>query len=190
MPERLSPYLLAVITASVRPDRIGPTVTRWLLRRLDQHPAAEVDHVDLADLDLPGDLAGGGDAEEFTERIARADAFVVVTPEYNHGYPGPLKTAIDTAYVEWRAKPLGFVSYGGTSGGLRAVEQLRGVLAELHVPTMRTGVLVPDVHAAFDARGELRRPGPAESGLAGMLGQLDWWADTLRRGRTERPYPG
>ncbi|SCG37450.1 NADPH-dependent FMN reductase [Micromonospora humi] len=189
MPDRPAPYPLAVITASVRPDRIGPTVTRWLLRRLDGHPA-DVDHIDLADLDLPGDLAGGGDAERFTKRIAHADAFVVVTPEYNHGYPGPLKTALDTAYVEWRAKPLGFVSYGGASGGLRAVEQLRAVLAELHVSTVRTGVMIPDVHAAFDEHGELRRPERAEAGLAGMLRQLDWWARTLRRGRADTPYVG
>ncbi|MFI2713350.1 NADPH-dependent FMN reductase [Micromonospora sp. NPDC018662] len=190
MPDRTDPYLLAVITASVRPDRIGPTVTRWLLRHLDRHPGTVVDHLDLADLDLPGDLSGGGDAEQFTKRIDRADAFLVVTPEYNHGYPGPLKTAIDTAYAEWRAKPLGFVSYGGASGGLRAVEQLRGVLAELHVATMRTGVMIPDVHAAFDEHGELRRPDRPAAGLAEMLRQLDWWAGTLRRGRAAHPYPG
>ncbi|MBY8872480.1 NAD(P)H-dependent oxidoreductase [Micromonospora sp. PLK6-60] len=184
------PYRLAVITASVRPDRIAPTVTRWFLRHLAAHTDAAVDHLDLAALDLPGDLGGGADAERFTKRVERADAFVVVTPEYNHGYPGPLKTAIDTPYEQWRAKPLGFVSYGGASGGLRAVEQLRTVFAELHVVTVRTGVLIPNVHDAFTTDGELRDPGPARAALAEMVGQLDWWTRALARARQERAYAG
>ncbi|RKN49126.1 NADPH-dependent FMN reductase [Micromonospora endolithica] len=182
------PYSLAVITASVRADRIGPTVARWFLRHLDRHTDAVVDHVDLAELNLPDDLAGGGDAERFTKRVEQADAFVVVTPEYNHGYPGPLKTAVDTPYEQWRAKPLGFVSYGGASGGLRAVEQLRNVFAELHVPTMRTSVLIPNVHDAFDDDGELRDPAPVEAALAEMVRQLNWWARTLAAARADRPY--
>jgi NADPH-dependent FMN reductase len=64
------------------------------------------------------------------ERIAAAEAFVVVTPEYNHGYPAPLKALIDSSGAEWYAKPIAFVSYGGISGGLRAVEQLRLVFGE------------------------------------------------------------
>ena len=188
MPDAPDSYVLAVITASVRPDRIGHTVTRWFLRHLPEHTGATVDHIDLATLNLPGHLNGGGDTDAFTKRIDRADAFVVVTPEYNHGYPGPLKTAIDTPYEQWRAKALGFVSYGGASGGLRAVEQLRNVMAELHVTTMRTGVMIPNVHDAFDEHGELRRPESVESALAEMVGQLNWWARALGRARADQPY--
>jgi NAD(P)H-dependent FMN reductase len=157
-------YGIAVIVASVRVDRIGPVVARWFLRQVGKHTKASIDLIDLAELELPGDLGGGAGSERFVKRIQQADAVVIVTPEYNHGYPGPLKTAIDTAYREWFAKPVGFVSYGGSSGGLRAVEQLRGVF------------------------GELLRPRHAESAAGTMLRQLDWWARALATARTDRPY--
>lgn len=182
------PYDLAVIVASVRAQRIGPEVARWFLQWLEPHTEAVVDHIDLAELDLPSDLAGGGDAECFAKRVERADAAVVITPEYNHGYPGPLKTAIDTAYEQWWAKPVGFVSYGGGAGGLRAVEQLRAVFAELHVVTMRTGVQIPHAYDAFDERGDLRSPEHAASAAGAMLRELSWWARSLRQARHERPY--
>jgi NAD(P)H-dependent FMN reductase len=77
---------LAVIIASVRKDRIGPMVARWFLSRVQANTDAAVDVIDLADLDLPADLGGGGDTEIFAKRIGRADAILVVTPEYNRGY--------------------------------------------------------------------------------------------------------
>src|SRR5262245_59793575 len=110
----LDSYAVVVIVASVRVDRIGPVVARWFLSQVDKHVDGCIDVVDLAELELPGDLGGGADSERFAKRIQQADAVVIVTPEYNHGYPGPLKTAIDTAYREWFAKPVGFVSYGGS----------------------------------------------------------------------------
>ncbi len=182
------PYGVAVVVGSVRADRIGPVVARWFLERLDDHGARAVDVIDLAELDLPAALTGGDDSELFGKRIEQADAVVVVTPEYNHGYPGALKTAVDTAYREWFAKPVGFVSYGGSSGGLRAVEQLRAVFAELHVVTMQTGVAIPRVHEAFDDSGTLRRPERAEAAASRMLRQLDWWAEALAAARAHRPY--
>jgi NAD(P)H-dependent FMN reductase len=181
-------YTVAVIVASVRADRVAPTVAAWFQRQIGKHIDACVDLIDLTELELPGDLGGGEDAAQFARRIERAGAAVIVTPEYNHGYPGPLKTAIDTAYREWFAKPVAFVSYGGSSGGLRAVEQLRGVFGELHVMTMQTGVLIPHVHQAFDSDGQLRRPQHAEAAAATMLRQLDWWARTLATARHDRPY--
>jgi NAD(P)H-dependent FMN reductase len=179
---------LAVVVGSVRAERIGPVVARWFLRQVSKHVDASVDLIDLAELELPDDLGGGGDAERFAKRIQQADAVVIVTPEYNHGYPGPLKTAIDTAYREWFAKPVGFVSYGGSSGGMRAVEQLRGVFGELHVVTMQTGVLIPHVYDAFDADGQMRSPQQAEVAAGTMLRQLDWWSRALARARHDRPY--
>jgi NAD(P)H-dependent FMN reductase len=181
---------LAVIIASVRKDRLGPRVARWLLTRIQAHTDAPIDLIDLAHLDLPPDLGGGGDAEVFSKRIERADSIIVVTPEYNRGYPGALKTAIDTVLPQWRAKPAGFVSYGGVSGGLRAVEQLRAVFAELHVVTVQASVSLPYVWDQFDEAGNLRQPERAASAAGTMLRQLDWWAATLRRGKAIRPYDG
>jgi NAD(P)H-dependent FMN reductase len=183
------PLRIAVITASVRRDRIGPVVARWFLGELPAHTDAEVDAVDLADLALPDDLGGGGDTGCFTGRLAAADAVVIVTPEYNRGYPGPLKTAVDTAGAEWHAKPVGFVSYGGISGGLRAVEQLRPVLAELHVVTVQASVSLSYAWDLIDGRGELCPPRGAASAAGAMLRQLIWWARTLRTARALEPYP-
>jgi NAD(P)H-dependent FMN reductase len=181
---------LAVIIASVRKDRFGPTVGRWFLSRVQASTDAAVDVIDLADLDLPDDLGGGGDTETFAKRIDRADAIVVVTPEYNRGYPGPLKTAIDSVLPEWRAKPIGFVSYGGISGGLRAVEQLRQVFAELHAVTVQAAVSLPHVWDLFDEHGTLREPERPGSAAEALLCQLTWWAQALRQARAQQPYDG
>jgi NAD(P)H-dependent FMN reductase len=128
-----SPLRLAVIIGSTRPGRLGGPIAGWFAGQARLRDDMEVDVIDLIDVDLPSafprHLSPGLVA--FVERIGRADAFVVVTPEYNHGYPACLKQAIDLPRREWRTKPVGFVSYGGMSGGLRAVEQLRLVFAEL-----------------------------------------------------------
>jgi NAD(P)H-dependent FMN reductase len=181
---------LAVVIASVRKDRVGPSVARWFLDAADRAGFCDVDVIDLAQLNLPDDLAGGGDTELFTKRVQYAEAVVVVTPEYNRGYPGALKTAIDTALPEWRATPVGFVSYGGVSGGLRAVEQLRSVFAELHTVTMQATVGLPYVWDRFDGAGNLRDPARADSAAATLLRQLTWWGHTLRTARGITPYDG
>ena len=181
---------LAVIVASVRKDRIGPAVANWFLGQARARTEARIDLIDLADLHLPADLAGGGDTDVFAKRIESADAIVVVTPEYNRGYPGALKTAIDTVLPEWRVKPVGFVSYGGVSGGLRAVEQLRSVFMELHVVTMPAAVSLPYVWDQLDEHGDLRQPERAASAADTMLRQLSWWSGALRQARSDRPYDG
>jgi NAD(P)H-dependent FMN reductase len=178
---------LAVIVGSVRTGRISPVVASWLMTQLAQQEQIGIDIIDLADLCLPDSLDGSGDAPVFTKAIDAADGFIVVTPEYNHGYPGALKTAIDTVRDEWRAKPVGFVSYGGTAGGLRAVEQLRLVFAELHAVAVRQVVSLHWVHDLFDGNGELRDLG-APAAARTMVAQLCWWARALRNARAESPY--
>jgi NAD(P)H-dependent FMN reductase len=165
-------------------------VADWFLSRARASCDAAIDVIDLADLVLPDDLGGGGDTELFAERIERADAIVVVTPEYNRGYPGALKTAIDSVLPEWRAKPIGFVSYGGISGGLRSVEQLRLVFAELHVVTVQAAVSLPHVWDQFDEHKRLRQPERAGSAADTLLRQLTWWSRTLRQAKDQQPYDG
>jgi NAD(P)H-dependent FMN reductase len=179
---------LAVIVGSVRKDRLGPVVARWLLDQLGSHTGIQVDVIDLGELDLPDDLDGGGDAVLFRKRVECADGFIVVTPEYNRGYPGALKTAIDTAAAEWHAKPVGFVSYGGISGGLRAVEQLRPVFAELHAVTMQAVVSMPFVWDQIDEERELCPPDRTASAAVTLLRQLTWWAGALREAKARQPY--
>ena len=128
------------------------------------------------------------DLEELKERLERADAFIIVTPEYNHGYPAPLKHLIDSVNKEWQAKPVAFVSYGGVSGGLRAVEQLRQVFAEVHATTMRNSVSFANAWEQFDERGNLFAPARAEKSMEMMLAQLRWWASALKIARHKVPY--
>lgn len=180
---------LAVIVASVRPERIGPVVADWFLGRVADRVDVVATTLDLADYDLPVDLRSSAAANEFAAAIGAADAFVVVTPEYNHGYPGSLKTALDSVKHEWRGKPIGFVSYGGLSGGLRATEQLRQVVAELHMVSVRDSVGFHRVRKAFDEHGRTS-DGAALDASSRMLDQLHWWATASASARTGRPYPG
>src|SRR5262245_22266670 len=144
-----------------------------------------VDLIDLAEARHPDVLSGepAPEVAAITPRLEVADAFVVVTPEYNHSFPAPLKTAIDWHSKAWRAKPVGFVSYGGISGGLRAVEQLRQVFAELHAVTVRDSVSFVAAWEQFDGDGRLVEPERAERSMGRMLERLKWWASALNLAR-------
>ncbi|MEV0438468.1 NAD(P)H-dependent oxidoreductase [Streptomyces spectabilis] len=188
------PLKLAVIVGSNREGRFGPVVAEWLLRRVREHQGFEIDVVDLADVDLPTSLSYRPDAATRAElakvspKLAAADAFVVLTPEYNHSYPASLKSLIDWHHPEWQAKPIAFVSYGGLSGGLRSVEHLRPVFAELHAVTVRETVSFHNAGALFDDEGNHKEPAAAEAAAKAMLDQLAWWAWALRAAKEVRPY--
>ena len=111
-----------------------------------------------------------------------------MTPEYNHSFTAPLKALIDAANSEWHAKPVAFVSYGGTSGGLRAVEHLRAVFAELHAVGIRDTVSFPSAWEQFGDDARLANPRRAERAMATLLKRLDWWARGLRTARSVHAY--
>jgi NAD(P)H-dependent FMN reductase len=176
---------LAIIIGSTREGRWGDKVAHWFAHEARRRPDLLVDVVDLAEVDLPAVLPMQHTpaVRAYAERIDRADAFVVVTPEYNHSYPASLKQAIDLLNAPWRRKPVGFVSYGGLSGGLRAVEHLRHVFAELQAITVRETVSLHRHPLLFDESGELIDPtGPAAAAKV-MLDDLVWWAAALRTAR-------
>ncbi|MFD5697390.1 NADPH-dependent FMN reductase [Streptomyces lasiicapitis] len=189
-----TPVKVAVIVGSNREGRFGPVVAEWLLRRVRGHEGFEADVVDLAEVDLPTSLSYRPSAEviaelaKITPKLAEADAFIVLTPEYNHSYPASLKNVIDWHREEWQAKPVALVSYGGISGGLRAVEHLRQVFAELHMVTVRDTVSFHNAGALFDDEGNHRDPSAADAAAKGMLDQLQWWAWALRGAKEVRPY--
>lgn len=183
------PLRIAVIIASTRTGRFGETVARWFVNRAEGDDGLTLDLIDLCDIQLPDNLEHTADVAAFTARIDAADAFVVVTPEYNHGYPAALKRAIDAVRAEWQAKPVGFVSYGGLAGGLRAVEQLRQVFAELHAVGIRETVSFHLAHDQFDGDGRLADPRTADTAAATLLRHLTWWGRSLRAARTALPYP-
>lgn len=174
--ERLN---LAVIIGSTRDGRLGPSVATWFAAQAAARDDFAVDVIDLAE---------AADVTAIAPRLDAADAFVVVTPEYNHSFPAPLKHAIDAFTVEWRAKPLGFVSYGGASGGLRAVEHLRQVFAELHGVTVRDTVSLHGIWRQIGADSRLVPDGGRDRAARQMLARLSWWARVLRTARRTDPY--
>lgn len=190
-------FKISVILGSTREGRFGPAVANWLLEHLHQRDDMSADLIDLAETPLPTVLPVLGRPPSSQEdrdllaavspRLAAADAFVIVTPEYNHSFPAALKNAIDWHGVEWQAKPVAFVSYGAFSAGLRAVEQLRLVLAELHAVTLRDSVGLQHPWAQFDGDGKALDPA-ADAAAKVMLDRLAWWAHALREARTARPY--
>lgn len=189
-----APLRVAVLVGSTRNGRFGPTAAEWLLAQARRRGDLELDVIDLAEVRLPPELIDEGDAEPepvtaLRPRIAGADAYVVVTPEYNRSFPAPLKTAIDWYYAEWMAKPVGFVSYGGVSGGQYAVAQLRQVFNEVHAATVRDCVSFANYWDEFAADGSWPRKddGPSSAAKA-MLDQLTWWGHALRNHRGARPY--
>ncbi|WP_020660590.1 NADPH-dependent FMN reductase [Amycolatopsis benzoatilytica] len=183
-----APVRLAVLVGSAREGRFAPTVLRWFLRETGRHGGFETDVLDVAEVALPLAMTGRG-AEPVAARLAAADAFVVITPEYNHSYPAALKNVLDWFHGEWHAKPVAFVSYGGISGGLRAVEHLRPVFAELHAVTVRETVSFHGAHGRFDQNGEPVDPAAGTAAKA-LLDQLEWWARALQDARGVRAYPG
>jgi NAD(P)H-dependent FMN reductase len=170
-------FRLAVIIGSTREGRLGPAVASWFADQAAERPDFDVDLIDIADLDSP-----------IGPRLAAADAFVVVTPEYNHNFPAPLKAVIDRFSIEWRAKPAAFVCYGGISGGLRAVEQLRQIFAELHVVTIRDTVSLHGVWSHVGPDGRLIEDAARAGAARAMLDRLVWWTRALSIARTAEPY--
>ena len=155
---------LLVIVGSTRPTRSADLVLPWLTQKVSGHEAFDAEIVDLRDWPLPifgehfgtiGDFSDPTYSEPivkaWNDKIKGADAYVIVTPEYNHSVPGGLKNAIDSVWVSFgfRNKPVAFVSYGGTACGARAVEQLRLVAIELGLWPIRSALHLPlDVYLA------------------------------------------
>ncbi|MBA0052252.1 NADPH-dependent oxidoreductase [Streptomyces sp. AJS327] len=178
------PLRVAVLVGSTREGRAGGAVAGWFTERAGERRELAPEVVDLRDAGLPARLprTATGPMSAFSARVAAAEGFVVVTPEYNRGFPAALKQAIDCAYDEWRAKPVGFVSYGSGGTGGRAVDQLRVVFSELHTVTLRDEV----GHDLLESP----LPGPLGERRAGaLLDQLTWWGLALRDARALRHYP-
>ncbi|HEX5087366.1 MAG TPA: NAD(P)H-dependent oxidoreductase [Nocardioides sp.] len=190
---------LVIIIGSVRAGRFGPTVATWVADRAGEHGGFDVELVDLADVEIPLALpavsakeAGASyprpeTMQQVTDRLDAADAFVVVTPEYNHSYPASLKALIDWHYDQWAAKPVAFVSYGAAAGGRHAVIHLENVLTELHAVTIRDGLSFPNYFLSWaDGAPQDQQ---AQVLAKTMFEHLDWWSQSLRAARATAPYP-
>jgi len=191
---------LVIIIGSVRQGRFGPVVASWVAERAREHGGFDVEVIDLADAHIPLSLPAAPPKfagenyprpegmQHVTRQLESADAFIIVTPEYNHSYPASLKALIDWHFTHWSAKPVAFVSYGGAAGGRHAVLHLENVLTELHAVTIRDGLAFPNYFTAWEDGA------PLDSGAASyaksVLEQLGWWANALRTARAAVPYPG
>ena len=181
---------VAIIIGSTRPQRVGESVARWVLERAQRRDDAECELVDIRDFDLPlldepippsqGQYSKPH-TKAWASKIATFDAFVFVTPEYNHGISGALKNAIDFLYAEWNNKSAGFVGYG-SAGGTRAVESLRLVMAELQIADVRSQVAL-SLFTDFENMSKFTPADYHHQSLDDMLNQVITWGEALKQVR-------
>ncbi|MFA4955133.1 MAG: NAD(P)H-dependent oxidoreductase [Patescibacteria group bacterium] len=120
--------------------------------------------------------------------MAEADGLVIVSPEYNHGYPGPLKEMLDSLYDEYKHKPVGIIGAAGFLGGGRMVEQLRQVVIELHMVPIREAGYFPMIWDLVDETGELKNPDQYLPRLEPFFKELFWYAEVLKEGKEKHPW--
>jgi NAD(P)H-dependent FMN reductase len=172
---------LIIIVGSTRPGRAGAPIAQWFAARAKDHGGFDVTVVDLAELGLPLlDEPNHPRLGQYTQQhtkdwsaiVDAADAFVIVTPEYNYGYPASVKNAIDYLHREWQHKPVGFVSYGGVAAGTRAVQQLKQVVTTLRMLPVTDSVNIPFYNQFLDSDGVFQPNAVLEQAADAMLDEL------------------
>jgi NAD(P)H-dependent FMN reductase len=187
-----TPLKIKIIVGSTRANRFSEKPSQWMFDLAKQRADLDVELLDLRDYALPffEEALPPGLAKDnydnpvvikWREKIREADGFVLVTPEYNHGYPAVLKNALDYVYHAWGRKAVAFVSWGG-AGGARGVEQLRLVAVELDMVPLRWAVHIPNPWFIQDMSGIATDQNNAAA--AALLDQLTWWARALKAART------
>jgi len=190
---------IKVIAGSTREGRFSDKAAAWIAEELGKQEGVAVEVLDLRNYEMPffNEAVSPFFTEEpyknevvarFTKKIAEGDAFVVVTPEYNHGTSGVLKNALDWVYQEWNNKPVSFVSYGSV-GGARAVEQLRLVAVELQMASIRNAVHIPGEHyfPVLFGKADVKELFTSQVKQAeAMTTQLIWWAKALKTAREQQ----
>jgi NAD(P)H-dependent FMN reductase len=181
---------IGIIAGSTRPGRKADTVAKWVLELAQWRNDASYELIDLVDFDLPlldepvppsiGQYSKPH-TKKWAAKIESCDAFVFVTPEYNHGTSGALKNALDFIYKEWNNKAAGFVSYG-SAGGTRAVEQLRLVMAELQIANVRAQVSL-SLMTDFENYTTFKPATYHEKKMGEMLDQVLLWGMALKGAR-------
>lgn len=190
---REAPPHILVILGSAREHRFGGVIARWLMRQAAQRADLTFELADLRDWQhayfnrtrpaAASDYENDDEAKRWAEVVGRGDGFVIISPEYNYGYPAVLKSALDSVYREWNRKPVSFVTYGGWSGGVRAMQQLREVSVELQMAPVRTSLVMQFAPRLFDAEGNLKEPQMFENQATRLFDDLAWWAVALRAAR-------
>lgn len=170
---------IGIILGSTRQGRVSPQVGDWVKGIAAKRGDADYEIVDIATFNLP--FVGTGTGEEpkpWAEKIASLDGYVFITQEYNHSVTGALKNALDSAYAEWNNKAAGIVSYGST-GGARAAEHLRGILAELQVASVRTHPTL-NLFTDFENYTTFKPADMHVDNVNTMLDQVKAWSGALK----------
>src|SRR3989338_646413 len=185
---------LKIIIGSTREGRFSEKPALWVFNSIKEEKGIEAELLDLKDYPMPffnskitpKGIKDGNYADEivrkWSEKIKEADAFIVITPEYNHGYPAVLKNALDWLFYEWNGKPVGFVSYG-TNGGVRSIEQLRQVAIKLEMIPIRNAIHIPAHRTLLDENGNLKDMTfePFEKAKTDLFNQIISLAETIKK---------
>ena len=186
---------VAIILGSTRPNRNGEAVAQWVYEHVQNREDAEFELIDLKEINLPlldepippsQGKYSKDHTKKWSAKIAEFDAFVFVTAEYNHNIPAALKNAIDFLYKEWNNKAAGFVSYG-SAGGVRSVEALRLVMAELQIADVRAQVMF-SLSEDFENYSVFKPRPHHEKSLNTMLDQLVAWGEAMKNVRESNLY--
>lgn len=186
---------LKIILGSTRPQRFGIQPAEWIASLAKSTKDVNFELIDLQAVNLPMFDESVSPlmqqyAHEHTKKWAKligdADGFIFVTPEYNHSFPAALKNAIDYVAIEWRYKPVGFVSYGAAAGGIRAVEHLRGVLGVLRMYGLGEGVVIPNYWTQLDSNGKFQPTPEQEKAAKELIKELEFWAAQFKEGRQKQ----
>ena len=184
---------IGIIVGSTRQGRFADRPANWIAELARQRTDLTAELVDLRDYPLPmfdepmspaWKPSAHPVAQRWSARLGALDGLIVVTPEYNHGYSGVLKNALDHAYAEFARKPIGFVGYGGV-GAARAIEQLRLVAIELQMAPVRSAVhigMVEFIGMLQQGKSFDDFPYLAQA-ASGLLDDMAWWARSLRAAR-------
>ena len=187
--ETTTPVRLGIIIASTRPGRVGLPVGQWVAKAAQEHGGFEVEILDLGEIGLPlMDEPNHPRLRQYTHqhtkdwsaRIDPLDAFVLVMPEYNYGYSAPLKNALDYLSQEWQYKPVGIVSYGGISGGLRAAQMIKQVVTTLKMMPLPEAVTISFVAQYIDDDGAFQPTEAMHGQATTMFNELIRWAAALK----------
>jgi NAD(P)H-dependent FMN reductase len=188
---------VGIILGSTRPNRVGEGVAKWVFEQTRGRTDAEYELIDIKNFNLPlldepipaamTDKYTQPHTKAWSQKIASCDAFIFVTPEYNHGVSGALKNALDFLYNEWNNKVAGFVGYGSV-GGTRSVEQLRLIMAELQIATIRTQMAF-SLRMDFENFKNFKPDAHHKKTLETLFEQLVSWGTAIKSVRVKEEVP-
>lgn len=185
-------FKLKIIIASTRPGRKGIHVADWFAEAVKMYPDFETEILDLATINLPFidepkhprlQQYEHEHTKNWSAKISDADAFICIIPEYNYGAPPTLINAIDFVYKEWNYKPMGIISYGGISGGLRSAQMCKQVFSTVKMVPLMEGVALPFFEKKIDENGKFIADDLIERSVKNMMTELLKWTKGLKHMR-------